>query len=158
MPVHCIDGDITDLELALWEVALPPTRIALRCEEVRAVFVGQPLARGIALLGLTRAQFKKLFPERSRQKNAYNLIRFASRIRGEEARRVLAAASWHQLRAAADHEGDEAQIRAALLWMMGFGREEVGARRNAPRGRRRQDLRRDARPAEVHDEEVWPAA
>jgi hypothetical protein len=101
---------------------LPPTRIALRCEEVRAAFVGTPLKRGIALLGLTRAQFDKLFPRRSQRKHACTLLRWAKRIQGEEARRVLAAASWHQLRAAVVHEGEEAQIRTAIAWRMGLGR------------------------------------
>jgi len=60
-----------------------------------------------------RAQLAKLFPNRARRTNANNLIRFAARIRDEEGRRVLVAASWHQLRAAAGQFGDEAQIRAA---------------------------------------------
>jgi len=120
MPINCVDGEVTDAELALWGVDLPPTRIALRCEEVRAVFTGSLLARGIALQGLTRAQFRKLFPDKARRKNPWNLIRWSKRIRGEEARRVLAAASWRQLRAAAAHDGDEAQICAALAWTLGI--------------------------------------
>lgn len=120
MPIHCVDGEITNAELSSWEVVLPPTRIALRCDEVRAVFVGKPLARGIALLGLNRAQFAKLFPGRAQRKGACNLLRFARRICGEEARRVLAGASWHQLRAAAAHEGDDAQIGAAVAWTLGL--------------------------------------
>lgn len=120
MPINCVDGEVTDAELAVWGVDLPPVRIALRCDEVRAVFTGAPLARGIALQGLTRAQFKKLFPDKSRRKNPWNLIKWAKRIRGEEARRVLAAASWRQLRAAAAHEDEDAQIHAALAWTLGL--------------------------------------
>ncbi|MEZ4301922.1 MAG: hypothetical protein R3B70_43720 [Polyangiaceae bacterium] len=117
-----MDGEITDAELSLWEVSLPPARIAMHCEDVRAVFVGTPLGRGIALLGLTRAQFLKLFPTKARRKNPWNLMAWARRIRGDEARRVLAAASWHQLRAAATHDEEEAQIRAAVAWRLGIGR------------------------------------
>jgi hypothetical protein len=122
MPIQCFDGEITDAELSSWEVVLPPTRIALSCAQVRAVFQGKPLARGIALLGLNWAQFDKLFPGRTQRKNAYNLRRFAQRIHGAEARRALASASWHQLRAAAAHDGDDAQIGAVLLWIMGVRR------------------------------------
>jgi hypothetical protein len=120
MPINCVDGEVTDDEMAHWGVALPPIRIALRCEEVRAVFEGSPLARGIALQGLTRAQFEKLFPDKSRRKNPWNLLKWSKRIRGEEARRVLAGASWRQLRAAAAHEEENAQIHAALAWTLGL--------------------------------------
>jgi len=122
MPINCVDGEITDAELSSWAVALPPTRIALRCDDVRAAFVGTPLARGVALLGLTQAQFDKLFPARSQRKNACTLLRWAKRIRTPEARRILAGASWHQLRAAAAHDGEDAQIHAAIAWRMGIRR------------------------------------
>lgn len=120
MPIHCIDGEISNAELSSWEVILPPVRIALTVDQARAVFQGKPLSRGLAIARLTRAQFDKLFPRRAQRKSAYNLLRFARRIQGEEARRVLARASWHQLRAAAAHEGDDAQIRAALAWTLGI--------------------------------------
>lgn len=122
MPINCVDGEITDAELSLWEMTLPLTRIALRCDEVRAVFVGSPLARGLAMLALSRAQFDKLFPVQPRRKNACALRRWARKIQGEEARRVLSAASWHQLRVAAMHDDGQAQIRAAVAWRMGIGR------------------------------------
>jgi hypothetical protein len=122
MPINCVDGEVTDLELAIWEVTCPPTRIALRCDEVRAVFVGTPLARGIALLGLTRAQLWKLFPTKSRRKNAWTLLSWARRISGNDARRLLSGASWHQLRAAAAHDDEDAQIWAAVAWKLGIRR------------------------------------
>jgi len=50
------------------------------------------------------------------------LRRWAARIRGERARTVLADASWHQLRAAAAHEDEEAQIAGAMAYVMGIGR------------------------------------
>lgn len=120
MTIHCVDGEIADFELATWNVSLPPVRIALRCEQVRAVFVGRPLAKGIALLDLSRAQLEKLFPDRARRTNADNLMRFARRISGQEARRVLVQATWHQLRAAARYSEEEAQIQAALAWALGI--------------------------------------
>lgn len=122
MPIHCTDGEISNTELSSWEVSLPPMCIALRQDQVRAVFQGKPLSRGIAILGLNRAQFDKLFRGKGQRKAAYNLLRFARRIQGEEARRVLAGASWHQLRAAAAYEGDDAQIRAAMVWTLGIRR------------------------------------
>ncbi len=122
MPILCVDGQITDEELNHWEVAPLRTRIALRCEEVRAVFEGSALARGIAMLGLNSAQFDKLFPQRSRRKNACTLRRWAARIQGERARTALAHASWYQLRAAAAHDAEEAQIGAALEYALGVGR------------------------------------
>ena len=89
---------------------------------MRAVFEGPPLARGIAILALTPAQFDKLFPERPRRTNALALRRWAARIRGERARTVLAGASWHQLRAAAAHDDDDSQIAGAMAYVMGIGR------------------------------------
>ena len=38
----------------------------------------------------------------------------AARVRGERARAVLAWTSWNELGAAAVHDGEEAQIRAAF--------------------------------------------
>ncbi|MBK8255664.1 MAG: hypothetical protein IPK82_23740 [Polyangiaceae bacterium] len=119
MPVRCLDGDITDETLAQWRVANVHTRIALTCEQVRAVFEGSALSRGIALLTLSRAQFHKLFPTESARKNPLTLRRWAARISGERARRALMGASWHQLRAAAAHKGDEAQIGAAVEYLFG---------------------------------------
>lgn len=120
MPINCVDGEVTDGELALWGVSLPPTRIALTCDEVRAVFTGTPLSRGIALQGLTRAQLWKLFPDKSRRKNPWNLLKWAKKIQGAEARRVLAAASWRQLRAAAVFDTEDAQICGAIAWTLGL--------------------------------------
>ncbi len=119
MTIRCADGTITDVEIASWDRALPPAGVPLTCEEVRALFVGKPLARGIALLRLNRVQWAKLFPEPTKRKAAYHLARFARRISGERAREALANASWHQLRAAATRVGDEAQIEAAMLWIFG---------------------------------------
>lgn len=120
MPIRCTDGEIPDREIASWNVTLPQTAVALTCEEVRGVFVGRPLARGIALQRLTPVQIERLFPGRSQRKGAHHLLRFARRIQGEEARAKLANASWHQLRAAAAHDTDDAQIGAAVLWIMGI--------------------------------------
>jgi hypothetical protein len=120
MPIHCVDGDISDREVASWDIALAPVRVALTCEEVRAVFEGPCLARGIAILRLNRAQFEKLFPTRARSKQAYNLARFARRIGGDKARQRLAYAKWHELRAAAAFDDEDAQIDAAIAWKMGF--------------------------------------
>lgn len=120
MPILCVDGEIADLEITMWEVCLPSASVALTCDEVRAVFVGKPLARAIALTRLNKVQLERLFPGRPQRKAAHNLIRFARRIRTENARKVLQNASWHQLRAAAAHEGEDAQIHAALQWIMGI--------------------------------------
>ena len=127
MPIQCVDGEITDSEIASWNVTLPRTTLPLTCVEVREVFVGRPLARGIALQRLTPAQIERLFPGRSQRKGAHHLLRFARRIKGEEARAKLANASWHQLRAAAVHDTDDAQINAALLWIMGIRGQRVAA-------------------------------
>lgn len=115
MPILCIDGTITDQELSGWNAPPLHARLALPCEKVRAVFEGSSLSRGIALLGLSRVHFDKLFPERSRRKNACTLRRWAARIRGERARAALGGASWEQLRAAAVHEDEGAQIDAAVF-------------------------------------------
>lgn len=139
MPILCVDGEITDLEITMWEVCLPPTRVALTCDEVRAVFVGKPLSKAIALEGLTRVQLERLFPGRGQRKAAYNLIRFAKRIRTERARTVLQNASWHQLRAAAAHEDEEAQIQAAVMWIMGI-RGPQPRRRSPPSSRVEESL------------------
>ena len=122
MPVQCIDGEIPDRELASWNVPHLDTAVALTCDEVRAAFVGRPLARGIALARFNRVQMERLFPGRPQRKGACHLARFARSIRGEEARTKLANASWHQLRAAAVHDTDDAQIHAAVLWIMGIRR------------------------------------
>jgi hypothetical protein len=122
MPIFCVDGQVDDEDLALWEAPTLWTRVALERAQVCAVFEGPPLARGIAMLALTPAQFDKLFPEQPRRKNALALRRWAARIRGERARTVLAGASWHQLRAAAAHDDEDAQIAGALAYVMGIGR------------------------------------
>lgn len=119
MTIRCADGIITDGEIASWDRALPPVGVPLTCDEVRALFVGKPLARGIALLRLNRVQWAKLFPEPAKRKAAYHLARFASRITSARARELLANASWHQLRAAAAHEGEDAQITAVMRWILG---------------------------------------
>ena len=62
MPVQCIDGEISDREIASWDVAHLHTAVALTCEEVRAAFVGRPLARGIALARFNRVQLERLSP------------------------------------------------------------------------------------------------
>ncbi|MFO0591874.1 MAG: hypothetical protein U0441_30280 [Polyangiaceae bacterium] len=120
VPSHRTDGESPEREIASWNVTLPPTAVALTCDEVRGVFVGRPLARGIALQRLTPVQIERLFPGRSQRKGAHHLLRFARRIQGEEARAKLANASWHQLRAAAAHDTDDAQIHAAVLSIMGI--------------------------------------
>lgn len=120
MPILCVDGEITDLEMLSWNILPLRTSVALTCDEVRAAFVGKPLARGVALLRFNRAQLARLFPGRSQRKAAYHLTRFARRIQGEEPRKLLAAASWHQLRAAARFEDDEGQIRAVIAWRLGL--------------------------------------
>ena len=89
--------------------------------ESSSKFCGPCLARGVALRGLTATQILKLFPARSRRKNAYKLRTWAGRISGRRARRVLAAASWHQIRAAAQHQEEEAQIRAAIAYSVAKG-------------------------------------
>jgi hypothetical protein len=132
MPIRCVDGQIPDAELSRWEVPPLDERVALRCEQVRAVFEGSTLARGIALSELTRAQFDKLFAQRSRRKNACTLRRWAQRIRGARARAALLHASWEQVRAAAAHEEEQAQIDAAVAYALGVGprrrRRSGGAR------------------------------
>ncbi|MBK8254967.1 MAG: hypothetical protein IPK82_20205 [Polyangiaceae bacterium] len=123
MPVRCLDGDIADDTLARWRVANVHTRIALTCEQVRAVFEGSALSRGIALLTLSRAQFHKLFPTESARKNPLTLRRWAARISGATARKALMGASWHQLRAAAAQQGDDAQIGAAIERVLGLDKK-----------------------------------
>ncbi|MEZ4295593.1 MAG: hypothetical protein R3B70_11505 [Polyangiaceae bacterium] len=65
-----MDADIPDTKIAAWSASLPAMRIALTCAEVRAVFVGKPLARAMALVKLRRAQVVTLFPGGSQQKGA----------------------------------------------------------------------------------------
>lgn len=71
MPILCVDGEITDLEMVSWNILPLRTSVALTCDEVRAAFVGKPLARGVALLRFNRAQLARLFPGRSQRKAAY---------------------------------------------------------------------------------------
>ena len=126
MPILCVDGEISDLEMLSWNILPLRTSVALTCDEIRAAFVGKPLARGLALLRFNRAQLARLFPGRSQRKAAYHLTRFARRIQGERARATLANASWHQLRAAAVHTDEDAQIGAAVTWIMGIrGRRQL---------------------------------
>ncbi|MEZ4308137.1 MAG: hypothetical protein R3F14_08840 [Polyangiaceae bacterium] len=89
-------------------------------EQARSVFCGSCLARGVAMLGLTAGQMLKLFPNASRRKNASKLRAWATRIAGAKARAVLASASWHQIRAAAAFDDEEAQIRAAVSYALGI--------------------------------------
>jgi hypothetical protein len=114
MSILCIDGEISDDELHVWNVAPFDVSVELTCSQVRAVFRGPCLARGVALLGLTPAQFSRLFPDKTQRRYAARLRRCAKRVRGERARDVLAAASWNELHAAAAHDDEDAQIRAAF--------------------------------------------
>ena len=120
MAISCVDGEIGDFELATWEAAPLQTRVALTCAQVRAVFLGSPLARGIALLELRQAQIVKLFPTTSKKKNALSLRRWAARLSSERVRVALASATWHQIRVAARHDDEEAQIGAAIAHALGI--------------------------------------
>ena len=121
MSVVCLDGVISEDDLRAWRAGQLSASVQLTYAQVRAVFCGPCLARGVALRGLTATQILKLFPARSRRKNAYKLRTWAGRISGRRARRVLAAASWHQIRAAAQHQEEEAQIRAAIAYSVAKG-------------------------------------
>ncbi len=116
MSIVCLDGVVTDKELADWHAEPVDVSLQLTCEQVRAVFQGPCLARGTALEALTETQILKLFPNLTRRKNAWKLRMWAVRIQGPRARRVLASASWHQLREAARFDEEEAQIRAAIAY------------------------------------------
>lgn len=125
MSVVCLDGVISDEDLRAWRAGRLSISVQLTCAQVRAVLCGPCLARGVALWGLTATQILKLFPGRSQRKNAYKLRTWAGRISGRRARRVLAAASWHQIRAAAQHQDEEAQIRAAVAYSIGLPKREA---------------------------------
>lgn len=114
MPVYCTDGVIPDETLIEWRAALLDVRVQLSCAVVRAVLSGPCLSRAIALLDLSEPQLCKLFPTRNARKRAVRLRSFALRLSGPRARSMLAYVSWHQLRAAARHSTEDAQIRAAF--------------------------------------------
>ena len=116
MAIVCLDGIITDKELADWRAGPLDVSVQLTREQVRAVLHGPCLARGAALDALTDAQILKLFPNWTRRKNALTMRIWATRIWGPRARRVLATASWHQLCAAARFDQEEEQIRAAVAY------------------------------------------
>ncbi|MEZ4301923.1 MAG: hypothetical protein R3B70_43725 [Polyangiaceae bacterium] len=120
MPLVCLDGEISDYDLHLWGAAPLDGSVQLARDQVRAVFCGSCLARGVAMLGLTSVQMLRLFPSASRRKNASKLRAWAVRISGPKARAVLASASWHQIRAAAAFEDEDAQIRAAVAYALGI--------------------------------------
>ena len=63
MPIHCIDGQIPDDELHVWDVGPLDVCVEATCAQVRAAFRGPCLARGVALLELSPVQIAKLFPE-----------------------------------------------------------------------------------------------
>lgn len=119
MPVRCLDGEVTDLELAEWNATVVRERVPLTREQVVSVFVGTPLSRGLAMCALTRSQFVKLFPTRSVQKNALTLRRWALKIQTPKAQKALLHATWRQLRAAAMHDKEDAQIGAAIEHALG---------------------------------------
>lgn len=120
MPVFCTDGEISDTELDAWDAGPLDVRIQLTRTQVRAVLSGPCLARGVAMAVLTAGQRLKLFPSRTRRKNAQKLRRWAAHLSGERVRAVLASASWHQIRAAARHKDEDAQIRAAVAHAIGL--------------------------------------
>lgn len=119
MPISCLDGDISDDQLDDWQAGALDVRVELTRAQVRAVFCGPCLSRGIALLGMNIAQLVKLYPSRARRKVARRLRFFATRLCGARVRAVLASATWHQLRAAARHDTEDAQIRAAIVEAVG---------------------------------------
>lgn len=138
MPVLCTDGEISDTELDAWDAGPLDVRVQLTRAQVRAVLIGPCLARGIALLGLTAGQCFKLFPSPTRRKNAQKLRCWAGRLASERVRTVLASATWHQLRAAALHDDENAQIRAAIAHTIGSGTAKSargGLSRSKPRKR-----------------------
>src|SRR5262249_44473718 len=114
----CIDGPIHDDELTLWGAAPLDVSVALTCSHVRAAFWGPCLARGIALLDFSPVQLVRLFPQRKQRDTARRLRCIATRVRGERARTVLAYLSWNELQAAALHDDEEAQIQAALAYVV----------------------------------------
>jgi hypothetical protein len=116
MPLLCIDGEIPDSDLRAWGAGSLSARVQLTRAEVRAVLTGPCLARGLALQALTPAQLVKLFPSAARRKNARKLRTWVARLSGDRVRVALAGATWHQLRAAAQHADEEAQIGAALAF------------------------------------------
>src|SRR5262249_55565853 len=129
MTILCNDGDITDDDVNDWDAGPLHLRVALTRAQVRAMFVGTCLARGVAMLELSPPQLARLFPELARRRHARTLRRWAERLHSPRVRAVLATASWHQLRAAAAHTGEEAQIRAAFAHSL----HPRSRRRRAPR-------------------------
>lgn len=114
MPVVCSDGVISDAELREWNVRPLRTHVQLARAEVCAVFTGPCLARGVALLHLSLKEMFYLFPSPNARKAARRLRCWAKRLHSVRVRAALAYATWHQLRAAAAHQDDESQIRAAV--------------------------------------------
>ena len=122
MPIVCVDGEISDDDLEAWRVGPLEARLQLTCAQVRAIFCGPCLARGLALQTLTGPQFLKLFRTKNQRNVARRLMGFAARLSSERVRAVLASATWHQLRAASKHTDETAQIRAAVaqaVWRPG---------------------------------------
>jgi len=114
MPVRCTDGEISDDDLRAWGAGPVDACIQVTCAQVRAALHGPCLARGVALLELTAAQMLKLFPDWERRRSAQRLRCWAGRLSSARVRAVLASATWHEIRAAAQHKDEAAQIRAAI--------------------------------------------
>ncbi len=97
-----------------------PELISLRAAQVHACLHGRPLARGVAISGLTAGQFNKLFGTsaesgggRGRYRHARRLAVIGAAIRHKTARAALANATVRELVEAARYRDPQAQIEAA---------------------------------------------